>query len=85
MYRNRKRAARPAEERRSAGQWERIWMKRGALASGSVASAFAVLMAAVWFPEVFALLFLTVIALSIVALYIVVICNDVGFDGELKN
>lgn len=85
MYRKRKRAYRTEEVRRSAGAWERIWMRRGAVASASLASLVVVVMAAVAFPKVAALAFVVFLALAAIAAYVAVICNDVGFDGELKK
>lgn len=85
MYRKRRNKAARPEQRTSAGAWERLWMKRGALASATVASAFLALFGAIAFPEVAAAVFLVVLLLAVVSAYIAIICNDVGFDGELKD
>jgi hypothetical protein len=60
-------------------------MKRGAVASATVASFAFAIIGALTFPETAAVAFVVVLVLAIVAAYIAVICNDVGFDGELKE
>lgn len=81
----RKRRTKSPEARKTAGAWERLWMKRGAMAGATAVSVIAFLLACAYFPQVMAGAVLLFVFVATVAWYCITVAKDIDFSGDLKE
>lgn len=80
-----KRRKKIAEVTRPARYWEKLWMKRGALAGGVTASVISVACLAWYYPAAFAAAVMFVAFMLTVYYYAHTISRDIDFSGEYRE